>query len=101
VAFVIASSLAFAAGGAFMKASDGFVRLWPSVMVALLFLLGAAMLTRAVRAGGLATAYTFGLGVEAILAVVVGMWWFDERLSPPKLIGITLIVIGVAGVRLG
>ena len=98
---MIASSLAFAVGGAFMKASDGFMRLRPSVMVVAMFVLGAFLLTRAVRTDGLATAYTFGLGVEAILAVIVGMYWFGEHLSPAKVIGIALIIIGVTGVRLG
>ena len=84
-----------------MKVSDGFVRVWPSLAVVGLFVLGSFLLTRAVHAGGLATSYTFGLGVEAILSIILGMYVFGERLSPAQLIGIALIVVGIAGVRLG
>jgi multidrug transporter EmrE-like cation transporter len=101
VGFVIAASLAFATGGAFMKAAAGFTRPWPSAAVVALFVVGAFLLARAVVADGLSTAYTYGLGVEAILSIVVGMCWFGERLSPVQLIGISLIIVGVAGVRLG
>lgn len=99
--FVITSSAAFALGGAFMKSSHGFVRPWPSLAVVILFVLGSYFLTRAVHAGGLATAYTFGLGVEAILSIALGMSVFGERLSPAQMVGIALIVVGIAGVRLG
>jgi multidrug transporter EmrE-like cation transporter len=46
---VTLASLAFAAGGALMKTSDGFARLWPSLGVATLFVLGSALLARAVQ----------------------------------------------------
>jgi multidrug transporter EmrE-like cation transporter len=84
-----------------MKASAGFTRLWPSVAVISLFVLGAYLLTQAVRASGLATAYTFGLGLEALMTILLAIYWFGERLTPTKLVGIALIVLGVAGVRGG
>jgi quaternary ammonium compound-resistance protein SugE len=101
VGFVIGASFAFALGGAFMKASAGFTRPWPSLAVISLFVLGAFLLTQAVDARGLATAYTFGLGVEALLTIIVAIYWFGERMTPTKLIGIVLILLGVAGVRGG
>jgi multidrug transporter EmrE-like cation transporter len=101
VGFVVVASLAFATGGALMKVSAGFTRAWPSVAVAALFVLGAFLLARAVGTEGLSTAYTYGLGVEAIMSIVVGMSVFGERLTPVQLVGLALIVVGVAGVRLG
>ena len=38
---VIAASVAFAVGGAFMKVSVGFTRVWPTVVVIVLFVAGA------------------------------------------------------------
>jgi multidrug transporter EmrE-like cation transporter len=101
VGFVIAASAAFAAGGAFMKAAGGFTRLWPSAAVIASFVVGAFFLTRAVQRSGLASAYTVGLGIEAIMVVTVGVGLLGERPSPTKVIGIVLILLGVAGVRLG
>jgi multidrug transporter EmrE-like cation transporter len=101
VGFVLAASTAFAVGGAFMKAAGGFTRPWPTVAVVALFVLGAFLLSCAVQTSGLTTAYTIGLGIEAILAIVLGVHLFGEHLSPAKLIGVALILVGVAGLRLG
>ncbi len=62
---------------------------------------GAFFLTRAVERSGLATAYTVGLGIEAILVVTVAVGLLGERPSLTRLIGVVLIIVGVAGVRLG
>ena len=69
--------------------------------VVTLFVVGAFFLTRAVERSGLATAYTVGLGIEAILVVTVAVGLLGERPSLTRLIGIVLIIVGVAGVRLG
>ena len=84
-----------------MKAAGGFTQPWPSAAVITLFVVGAFLLTRAVQRTGLATAYTVGLGIEAILVVTVGVGLLGERPSPVKMIGVGLIILGVAGVRLG
>lgn len=80
---VALASLAFAAGGAVMKVSDGFARLWPSLAVAALFVAGAALLARAVRTDQLATVYLIGLGLEAMITVALGMVVFGEHLTGP------------------
>jgi multidrug transporter EmrE-like cation transporter len=101
VAFVLAASGAFAVGGAFMKASLGFTRVWPSLAVVALFVLGAFLLTRAVQLAGLSTTYAIGLGVEAVMSTILGRYLFGEHLSSSQLLGVSLIVAGVVGVRLG
>lgn len=56
VAWVIAGSAAFGVGGVFMKSSDGFTRVWPSMALVVLFIAGAVMLALAVRSQGLSVA---------------------------------------------
>ena len=98
---VAAASFAFALGGALMKPSHGFSRLWPSLAVTLLFVAGAALLARALRTDQLATTYVVGLGLEAILTVGLGLLVFREHLSGPSACGVLLIATGVAAIRLG
>ncbi|MBA3289810.1 MAG: QacE family quaternary ammonium compound efflux SMR transporter [Acidimicrobiia bacterium] len=98
---VLGASIAFAVGGAFMKSADGFTRLWPSVAVVVLFIVGAVLLAQAVRVQGLSTAYAVGLGLEAVVSVALGRWLFGEQLSVSQLAGVGLILAGVAGVRFG
>lgn len=96
---VVVASLAFGVGGAFMKASDGFTRLWPSASVAALFIVGSVMLARAIRNDGLSTAYVVGLGIEAVVAIGLGLLLFGEHLTVPRVAGLALITVGVAVVR--
>jgi multidrug transporter EmrE-like cation transporter len=98
---VVLASVAFAVGGAVMKVSDGFSRPWPSAAAALLFLAGAVLLGFAIGSQGLSTAYTVGLGIEAVVSIGLGCWVFGERLSGPQAVGMILILAGVASVRFG
>jgi multidrug transporter EmrE-like cation transporter len=98
---VIAASVAFGVGGAFMKSSDGFSRVVPSIGVLVLFVVGAVFLTRAVRSQGLSAAYILGLGIEVLVSVGLGRYLYDERLTPFQLLGAMLIIAGVATVRFG
>lgn len=84
-----------------MKSADGFSRLWPSLAVAVAFIVGAVLLTVAVRAEGLTTAYTVGLGLEALISVALGRWVFGEHMTMLQAVGVVLIIGGVASVRIG
>jgi len=96
---VIAASVAFSVGGALMKSSDGFNRLAPSLLVGVLFVVGAALMAKAVSSEGLSTAFVMGLGVEAIVSVAIGAMVLGERMHVTQWTGIALIVIGVGVVR--
>jgi quaternary ammonium compound-resistance protein SugE len=98
---LILASVSFAIGAAFMKVSEGFSRPWPSAAVAVFFLAGAVLLGFAIGSEGLSTAYTIGLGIEAVVSIGLGCWMFGERLSIPQVFGVVLILAGVVSVRLG
>ena len=99
--WILTASGAFGIGGAFMKTSSGFERMLPSVVALVCFLIGAALLTMAVRAEGLSAAYTIGLGIEAVLSVLIGRWLYHETLAVPQMLGVVMILGGVAAVRVG
>lgn len=98
---VIVGSLAFSIGGAFMGMSAGFTRLWPSVLVAACFVIGAGFLARAVHHGGLSTTYVIGLGIEAVLSVVIGLAILGERLSGLQTAGIAIVLVGLVTLKHG
>jgi len=98
---VIAASLAFGVGGAFMKASDGFSRWLPSIGLLVMFVIGAVFLTLAVRSMGLSAAYVVGLGIEVLVSVGLGRYCYGEQLTAAQVAGALLIVAGVAAVRFG
>ncbi len=78
-----------------MKQSEGFTRLWPSVltlaaMVGSVLLLGLAMKTLP-----LGTAYTVWTGIGAVGAFVVGILFLGEPVTALRLIAASLIVGGL------
>jgi len=101
MATIIIGSLAFSVGGAFMRLSDGFTRFWPSVAIAVCFVVGAAFLARAVNRGGLSTTFVIGLGVEAVISVGIGLALLGERLTAAQTVGIAIVLIGLATLELG
>jgi small multidrug resistance pump len=101
MATIIIGSLAFSVGGAFMRLSDGFTKFWPSVAIAVCFVIGAAFLARAVNHGGLSTTFVIGLGVEAVLSVGIGLALLGERLNAAQTVGIAIILIGLATLEHG
>jgi multidrug transporter EmrE-like cation transporter len=101
MATLILASVAFSAGGAFMKPSGGFTRPGPSLAVVACFVLGAVLLTRAVSRGNLSTTYVLGLGLEALVSVGVGLLLLGERLTIVQTAGIACILVGLVVVRTG
>lgn len=98
---IVIGSLAFSVGGAFMGLSAGFTRLWPSVVVAMCFVIGAGFLARAVHRGGLSTTYVIGLGIEALISVGIGLALLGERLSGAQTAGIGIILLGLVTLKHG
>jgi small multidrug resistance pump len=101
MATIIMGSVAFSVGGAFMGLSAGFTRLWPSLVVATCFVIGAGFLARAVYRGGLSTTYVVGLGIEAVISVGIGLAILGERLTGGQAVGIAIILVGLATLKHG
>jgi multidrug transporter EmrE-like cation transporter len=91
---------AYTVGGVFMRKADGFSQVLPSVMVFACFGGGAALQTLAMRRSEVSINYILVLGLEAALALLLGVAWLGESLAPVKLAGLALILSGVAALRL-
>lgn len=78
-----------------MKASDGFSRLLPSVMVFIGYSVSFYLFSIALRAIPLGVAYAIWSGLGTVGAVVVGIVIWHELITPLRLIGIVLVIMGV------
>lgn len=83
-----------------MKQSEGFTRLWPSLVTAVTMLLSFACLAWAMRTLPLGTAYTIWTGIGAIGAFLVGIAFLGEALSAMRVIAALLIVSGLVLMKL-
>ena len=83
-----------------MKQSDGFTRLWPSLITLVAMLGSFALLSMAMRSLPLGTAYTIWTGIGAVGAFAVGIAVLGEAASPARIAAAILIVAGLALMKL-
>lgn len=96
---VLAAAVSFTVGGIFMKLSQGLSYLTPSLLVYVFFCTGASLQTLAMRKSDLGVTYILVLGLEAVLALLFGVFIFKEHYSLLKLLGVSLIVAGIIFLR--
>lgn len=78
-----------------LKASEGFSRLAPSVIVVAGYLVAFYFLALTLKTIPVGVAYAIWSGAGVALIALVGWVVFGQRLDPPALIGMALIVAGV------
>ena len=83
-----------------LKYSDGFSRLWPSVITVVALVLSMGFLAQAVRTLPIGTAYAVWTGIGAIGTALLGILLFGESRDLARLLSILLIVAGIVGLRI-
>jgi quaternary ammonium compound-resistance protein SugE len=83
-----------------MKQSEGFTRLWPSVVTLVAMLVSFGLLAWAMRSLPLGTAYTVWTGIGAVGAFVVGIIFLGEAANALRLVAASLIVSGLLLMKL-
>jgi len=82
-----------------MKYSDGFTRLWPSVLTVISIVAGLGFLALAMKSLPVSVAYPVWTAVGTIGTVIFGAIMLGETLSLSKILSVATIVIGVAGLK--
>ena len=83
-----------------MKQSEGFTRLWPTVVTLVAMLVSFGLLSWAMRSLPLGTAYTVWTGIGAVGAFVVGIVFLGETVSASRVTAALLIVGGLVLMKL-
>ena len=83
-----------------MKQSEGFTRLWPSVITLVAMIASFGLLAAAMRTLPLGTAYTIWTGIGAVGAFIVGVVFLGEHLSLMRIAAAVLIVSGLVLMKL-
>ncbi len=78
-----------------LKASDGFTRLTPSVIVVVGYGVAFYCLSLTLRSIPVGMVYAIWSGVGIVLISLVGWLMFDQTLSPMALLGMAFITVGV------
>jgi len=78
-----------------LKSSDGFSRLWPSLVVVAGYGTAFFFLSLTLRVIPVGIAYAVWSGVGVALITLVGWFLFDQKLDAAGMVGVLLIVAGV------
>lgn len=78
-----------------LKASDGFSRLWPSVLVVVGYAVAFYCLSLVLRAIPVGVAYAIWSGLGIVLITLVAFVLYGQKIDLAGLIGMGLIVAGV------
>ena len=97
--FVVLAAVSYSVGGYYMKLSNGFHQLGPTVMVFMLFGLGAGLQIWAMRNEQMTVTYIVVLGLEAVIAFGLGVFLLNESSSFFKLAGTSLVLVGIVFLR--
>ena len=82
-----------------LKYSEGFSRLWPTVGMAVSGGISFYLLSIAMRSLPVGTAYAVWTGIGAAGTVILGILFLKESSDLIRLLSITLIIVGVVGLR--
>ncbi len=82
-----------------MKYTEGFTRFWPSICTAVAMIASFFFLSKALKTLPVGTAYTTWTGIGAVGTVILGILLFSESRDIPRIIFITMIVVGIIGLK--
>lgn len=93
--YLVFAILAEVAATSSLKASEGFSRLWPSVLVVAGYSVSFYCLSMTLRTIPIGIAYAIWSGVGITLIGVIGWLFYGQRIDAAGIAGMTLIAIGV------
>ena len=83
-----------------LKQSEGFTRLWPSVVTVLGYALAFYFLSLTLRTVPTGVAYAIWSGAGIVLVSAIAWFWQGQTLDAAALIGMGLIIAGVLVIQL-
>ena len=83
-----------------LKLSDGFTRLWPSLLVVVGYGTAIYLLSLTLKVIPVGIVYAIWSGVGIVLIAIAATLFLGQRLDAPAMIGMALIVSGVVVIHL-
>jgi quaternary ammonium compound-resistance protein SugE len=82
-----------------LKYTDGFTKLWPSVLTGTCMVASVVLLGIALRSLPVGTAYAVWTGIGTVGVAILGIYLFGEAAGAFRLACIGMIVAGIAGLK--
>ncbi|GGY62676.1 DMT family transporter [Marinobacter zhanjiangensis] len=98
--FLALAIVAEVIGTSALKGSNGFTRLWPTLIVVTSYSVAFYFLALSLKAIPVGIAYAIWAGLGVVLITLVGWLALDQKLDGAAIAGVSLIVAGVAVINL-
>jgi len=82
-------------GSTFLKLSNGFTNVIPSILLIVFYLLSFGIFVQALKTIALSVGYSIWTGVGTAGTALIGIIVFKEVLSPINVLGLIIIIAGV------
>ena len=83
-----------------LKYSDGFTKLIPTIFTIVTMIISFYLLSLALKALPIGTAYAVWVGIGTVGTVIAGIMLFGESMTLIRVISILFILIGIIGLKL-
>jgi quaternary ammonium compound-resistance protein SugE len=83
-----------------LKRTEGFTRLWPSLLTLAGMGISFVLLAVAMRTLPAGTAYAVWTGIGAVGTALIGILWLGEPATAARVTSLLLIAIGIVGLKL-
>ena len=83
-----------------LKYTEGFTKLWPSVLTLAAMACSVLLLGMAMKSLPVGTSYAVWVGIGAIGTAILGILLFGESANAGRLISLGLILAGIIGLKL-
>tara|TARA_B100000678_G_C18156931_1_gene481349 strand:- start:169 stop:498 length:330 start_codon:yes stop_codon:yes gene_type:complete len=93
--FLAAAIISEVIGTTFMKQSEGFTKLMPSLVTAVAYAIAFVCLSQTLKTIPTGIAYAIWSGVGIVLIAAVAAIFQGQKLDAPAIIGMGLIICGV------
>lgn len=82
-----------------LKSTDGFTKLWPSLLVGSALVASLVLLSMAVKNLPIGTAYAVWVGIGAAGAAIAAVVFFGETMTFGRAVFLALLVISIVGLK--
>lgn len=82
-----------------LKYSDGFTKLFPTIFTIVTMIISFYLLSLALKALPIGTAYAVWVGIGTVGTVIAGIMLFGESMSLIRVMSILFIFIGIVGLK--
>lgn len=83
-----------------LKQTEGFTRLWPSVITITAMIVSIVLLGIAMKTLPVGTSYAVWVGIGAVGTAAVGILFLQEPATVARIASLALIIAGIVGLKL-